>query len=61
MPYININDDPAKKIGAENTIKIILGKIDSEVQENNYCPQDFMIISPIVKNNLFLKMLEIEI
>ncbi len=32
-----------------------------EVENNNYNPNDFMIISPIVKNNVILNLLQNEI
>jgi len=53
---INNNDDNYDKINT--IIKHILKEMDKQIKDNNYLPEDFMFIFPLIKKNYLARMLE---
>ena len=45
------------KINMEDRIEEIMGYYKKEVKDNNYLPQDFLIVTPFVSNNPFISCL----
>lgn len=45
----------------KDTIKKILTRVDNEVSNNNYLPNNFMFITPVLTGNTLVKQLEIEL
>ena len=54
-PAIYANDTNNKKVNLY--VDIILKKVKYEVETNNYMPEDFMFIFPIMKNNVIAREL----
>jgi len=50
------NDENYTKIN--NTIKYIIEEMDKQIKNNNYLPEDFMFIFPLIKKNYLARMLE---
>ena len=53
---INDNDDNYDKIN--KVITHILKEMEKQIKDNNYLPEDFMFIFPLIKKNYLARMLE---